>query len=212
MSPPNNWITAIQQLPLVAILRGITPQESVPVTEQLIDSGFSLIEIPLNSPHALQSIEQVQSRFGGDAIIGAGTVLSAAEVKDVTDAGGRLIVAPNFSSEVADACSQHQSIYCPGIATPTEAFNALAAGASALKLFPAEMISPQAVKAMRAVIPSETCLLPVGGISPDNMQSYLSAGANGFGIGSALYKAGKTPTAVRTDALRFISAYRGSNN
>lgn len=212
MSQSITWTAALQQLPLVAILRGITPQESVPVVEQLTQAGFTLIEIPLNSPSALQSIEKVQAAFGHDAIIGAGTVLRASDVVDVNGAGGRLIVAPNFSKAVAEACARCGAIYCPGISTPTEAFNALDAGASALKLFPAEMITPSAVKAMRAVLPSETILLPVGGISPDNMQSYLKAGANGFGIGSALYKAGKTPESVSIDAQRFIDACRPESN
>lgn len=210
MNLSARWNNAINTLPLVAILRGITPDESITIAGQLIEAGFSLLEVPLNSPSPLQSIENIQQHFGEQALVGAGTVLTDAQVHDVTNAGGQLIIAPNFSTGVAAACAQHNVIYCPGVATPTEAFNALDAGAAALKLFPAEMIPAHVVKAMRAVLPPDTALLPVGGISPTNMKDYLDSGANGFGIGSALYKAGKSAPEVYKSAQAFVHAYNAA--
>lgn len=202
----EKWHNAVTSTPLIAILRGISTAECLGIGEALINAGFTLIEVPLNSPTPLQTIEQLQKAFGTQAIIGAGTVLTASQVHDVTNAGGELIVAPNFAPEVAEACGETHAIYCPGVATPTEAFNALGAGAHGLKLFPAELISPQAVKAMRAVLPAETLLFPVGGITPENIPVYLSAGANGFGIGSALYKPGATANQTTKNANTFANA------
>jgi len=208
MSLSTRWKQALDHLPLVAILRGITPEESIPVAGRLVDAGFRLIEIPLNSPSPLHSIEKIKNEFHDDVLIGAGTVLTADQTRQVIDAGGQLIISPNFSSDVAEACRNQPVIYCPGIATPSEAFNALDAGATALKLFPAEIITPAAVKAMRAVLPAETTLLPVGGIGPDNMRDYLQAGATGFGIGSALYKQGINEDQVAANARNFINAIK----
>ena len=213
MNNPNpsllsRWHNAMADVPLIAILRGITPDESPAIGKALIDAGFTLIEVPLNSPSPLATIRLVSEHFGDRAIIGAGTVLTPKQVSDVIDAGGELIIAPNFCTEVARACDNQPVVYCPGVATPTEAFNALQAGAGGLKLFPAELISPAAVKAMRAVLPDNVLLLPVGGISPDNIPNYLQAGANGFGIGSALYKPGTTVSQITQSAQQFISAYR----
>ncbi len=202
----DRWRDAIASAPLIAILRGVTTDESLAIGDALISAGFTLIEVPLNSPTPLETIEKLQKEFGAQALIGAGTVLTAAQAYDVKNAGGELIVAPNFSPEVADACLTPNTIYCPGVATPTEAFNALQAGANGLKLFPAELISPQAVKAMRAILPAEALLLPVGGITPHNIPDYLKAGANGFGIGSALYKPGVTTTQIHESAKQFLSA------
>jgi len=206
----QRWHTAFDTLPLIAILRGITTTEALPIAEALINTGFTIIEVPLNSPDALNSIEIMCREFGGTTIIGAGTVLTKMQANEVYNSGGQVLVAPNFSEKVATVARQHSLIYCPGVATPTEAFNALDAGAAALKLFPAEIISPSAVKAMRAVLPADTSLLPVGGISTDNMSHYIAAGANGFGIGSALYKPGISASDLADRGVKFIQAYRAA--
>lgn len=196
---------AMDKLPLVAILRGVGPDEAVDVAHALDEAGWRVIEVPLNSPLPLRSIEAVAKAFP-DHVVGAGTVLTAAQVRDVHAAGARLVVAPNFSAEVVRTAVELGMDCVPGVMTPSEAFAALDAGASALKLFPAEMIPPAAVKAVRAVLPPSTRLLPVGGIGTSNMQAYLAAGANGFGIGSALYTPGKSADAVKRSALDFRAA------
>lgn len=200
------WKTGFAACPLVAILRGVQPDEVEGIADRLIKAGFALIEVPLNSPQPYDSISRLAQRFGDRAVIGAGTVLHPDQVAQVEAAGGRLIIAPNFNPSVAEASEQRGLIYGPGIGTVSEAFAALEAGAAFLKLFPAEMISPAAVKAMRAVLPSDANLLPVGGISPDNMDVYRQAGADGFGLGSALYKAGLSADDVAVRAQKFISA------
>lgn len=198
---------AISECPLIAILRGITPAECEAVGTALVESGFRIIEVPLNSPEPLDSIRIMADRFGADALIGAGTVLSPAAVDDVAGAGGRLIVMPHSDPAVITA-AKGQGLAClPGVATPTEAFAALAAGADALKLFPAEAIPPSAVKALRAVLPPGTRLLPVGSIGAHNMAAYLEAGAAGFGIGSTLYRPGKTVDDVRREAKALVETY-----
>ena len=205
---PEQFSRALQQLPLVAILRGLTPQEAPAIGHALVDSGFALIEVPLNSPRPLDSIAALAAEHP-DHLIGAGTVLSTAQVREVHAAGGRIIISPHFDPAVVHEAVCLGLACVPGVATPSEAFAALAAGAHALKLFPAELITPTVLKAMRAVLPAEVQLLPVGGISPDNMAPYLSAGANGFGLGSALYKPGCTAQQVREAAQRFVQALRG---
>ncbi len=202
------WEACIKQMPLIAILRGVKPDEVLAVGQFLVDAGFTSIEVPLNSPRPFQSIELLMREFGDSVIIGAGTVLTVDDVNQTFDTGAKLIIAPNFNDNVARAAQQGGGIYCPGVATPTEAFNALDAGASALKLFPAELVSPVVVKAMRAVLPANTSLFPVGGISPSNMTTYLEAGATGFGIGSALYKPGKSVDAIGTAAQAFVGALK----
>ena len=197
---------AMARLPLVAILRGITPDESVPVAGALTGAGWSLIEVPLNSPQPLDSIARICSVFP-QALVGAGTVLKRQQVREVHAAGGRLIVAPNFQADVVREAVALGMACLPGVVTPTEAFAALDAGAHGLKLFPAEMMAPPVVKALRAVLPPATLLLPVGGISPDNMAAYRAAGANGFGIGSALYKPGMDAAQVTDSAIKFIASY-----
>ncbi len=199
---------ALAQLPLIAILRGLTPTEAPAIGQALVDSGFAIIEVPLNSPEPLHSIATL-SRLFPNTLIGAGTVLNAQQVKDVHAAGGRLVVAPNFNPGVVAKALALNMVVLPGVATPTEAFAALGAGAHGLKLFPAEMISPATVKALRAVLPPEAALMPVGGITPDNMAAYRQAGASGFGLGSALYAPGRSAEQVRAAAQNFVTVFRG---
>jgi 2-dehydro-3-deoxyphosphogalactonate aldolase len=200
---------ALAACPLVAILRGITPAEAVPVGRVLVDAGFRVIEVPLNSPDPLASISAIAHAFP-QAIVGAGTVLRRQQVGPVQAAGGRLVVAPNFDAAVVQESIDLDLACLPGVATPTEAFAALDAGATGIKLFPAELISPAVVKAMRAVLPADAWLLPVGGITPANMAAYRAAGANGFGIGSALYKPGMSVDEVARQARAFVDAAAGT--
>jgi 2-dehydro-3-deoxyphosphogalactonate aldolase len=198
---------ALHSLPLVAILRGITPTESVDVARALTEEAWQLLEVPLNSPAPLDSIAAMRQACP-QALVGAGTVLTAQDVREVHAAGGQLIIAPNFSPTVAAQARALGLLYIPGVATPSEAFAALEAGAHALKLFPAEMITPVVVKALRAVLPATVRLLPVGGIGTGNMAAYRQAGASGFGIGSSLYKPGMTAAQVRAHAQAFAAAWR----
>ena len=200
---------AFAQCPLIAILRGVKPDEVEGIGDALADAGFTLIEVPLNSPDPIDSIARLARRLAGRAMVGAGTVLREAEVASVAEAGGTLIISPNANPGVIGAAAQRGLISLPGIATPTEAFAALDAGATALKLFPAEAASPAVLKAMRAVLPSATRVLPVGGIAPDTMQPWRDAGAPGFGLGSALYKPGFTADQVGERAAAFVGALRG---
>jgi 2-dehydro-3-deoxyphosphogalactonate aldolase len=197
---------AFVHCPLIAILRGLTPDEAVPVGEALIGAGFTLIEVPLNSPDPLESIARLAKSAAGRAMVGAGTVLSEADVAAVAAAGGTLIISPNANPGVIAASAARGLVSLPGIATPTEAFSALDAGATALKLFPAEAASPTVLKAMRAVLPKTLRILPVGGIAPDNMQPWRDAGAAGFGLGSALYQPVFTAAEVGARAAAFIKA------
>jgi 2-dehydro-3-deoxyphosphogalactonate aldolase len=190
----------LQALPLIAILRGVRPDEAVPVGLALAEAGFRIIEVPLNSPDPLRSIELLARELGASCLIGAGTVMGAQQVAQVADAGGRLIVMPHADAGVI-AAAKSRALYCaPGIATPGEGFAALAAGADALKLFPAELLTPPVLKALRAVFAPEVLFLPVGGITPQNLAAYVAAGASGFGLGSALYKPGMTPAQVQANA------------
>ncbi|MEO6626656.1 MAG: 2-dehydro-3-deoxy-6-phosphogalactonate aldolase [Burkholderiaceae bacterium] len=195
-------------LPLIAILRGIAPAEAAAVGEALAGAGFRLLEVPLNSPQPLQSIAKLVSLYP-QALVGAGTVLTPGQVCEVHAAGGRLIVAPTFHPRVVQQAVRLQMVCLPGIATPTEAFGALDAGAHGLKLFPAEAASPAALKALLAVLPTGTPVFPVGGITAQNMAVWRGAGASGFGIGSALYKPGKSAGQIATDAAEFAAAWRG---
>ncbi|MCY4745342.1 2-dehydro-3-deoxy-6-phosphogalactonate aldolase [Pelomonas sp. UHG3] len=199
---------ALQHLPLVAILRGVKPEEVEAIADAVYAEGFRVIEVPLNSPDALDSIARLARRMPADAVVGAGTVLSVQAVADVQAAGGRVIVMPHADVEVIRA-AKARSLFCvPGAATPTEAFAAVNAGADAVKLFPAELITPTIVKAMRAVLPKALKLLPVGGITPDNMSPYVKAGAAGFGLGSALYSPGLTAAEVGQRARAFVAGWR----
>ena len=206
MTSLDTFHAAVRQLPLIAILRGLTPAEAPAIGDAIVGPGFRLLEVPLNSPEPLQSIALLRARFP-QALVGAGTVLSARQVRDVHAAGGQLIVSPNFDAEVIAEAARLGLVSLPGVMTPTEAFGALAAGATGLKLFPAELASPAVVKALLAVLPKGTPLMPVGGIAPNNMAEWRAAGAAGFGIGSALYRPGKSATAVREDALGFTNAW-----
>lgn len=204
--------TYLKDLPLIAILRGVTLDEIVPVGRALYDAGFRVIEIPLNSPQPFDSIRRLTAELGDDCLIGAGTVLTEAQVAEVDAAGGRLIVSPNANLAVIRASKAAGLVSAPGVATPSEGFAALDAGADSLKLFPAEQLGPAVVKAWRAVFPKELALLPVGGITPDNMGPYVAAGANGFGLGSALYKPGLSAAQVSANAQAFAAGWQAVKN
>ena len=204
----SNFDAAFARLPLVAILRGLRPDEAEGIGAVLYDAGFRLIEVPLNSPDPYDSIGRLARSLPPDAVLGAGTVLETAAVARVRDAGGQLIVMPHADLDVIRA-AKAAGMYCvPGVATPTEAFAARHAGADALKLFPAELVTPAIVRAMRAVLPADLRLLPVGGITPHNMGEYRAAGVAGFGLGSALYKPGMDKAAVAANARAFVDAWR----
>jgi len=199
---------AMVRLPLVAILRGLTPEEAPAIGRALVDEGFVLIEVPLNSPRPFESIAALRAALPPEAVLGAGTVMTHDDLACLVAAGGELAVSPHADTRLIAAAKAEGLLCLPGVATPTEAFAALAAGADALKLFPAEASSPAALKAWRAVLPRETVVLPVGGITPDAMARWRSAGANGFGLGSALYAPGQGVDQVRAQARAFVSAWR----
>ena len=205
----ERFASANAVLPLVAILRGIRPEEAEAVGVALYAEGFRLIEVPLNSPDPFASIAAIRRAVPVDALVGAGTVLSIDNVRQVKDCSGDLIVMPHADVAVIRAAKEAGLICTPGVVTPTEAFAALAAGADALKLFPAELVTPVVLKALRVVLPKGTRLLPVGGIAPDNMQPYVDAGATGFGLGSALYKPGMSADDVARTARRFVEGWGG---
>jgi 2-dehydro-3-deoxyphosphogalactonate aldolase len=206
MSNVAAFDAALRHCPLIAILRGVRPDEVVNIAEALFEAGFTLIEVPLNSPDPLQSIARLAQAFTGRAVIGAGTVLHESDVAAVRAAGGTMIISPNADPKVIGATVDAGLVSLPGVATPSEAFAALEAGATALKLFPAEGASPAVLKAMRAVLPVGVRVLPVGGITPEGMTPWLIAGAAGFGLGSALYKPGLAADAVGLRARGFIAA------
>jgi 2-dehydro-3-deoxyphosphogalactonate aldolase len=203
----DRFQAAMRELPLVAILRGLKPSEADAIGDVLFEAGFRLIEVPLNSPQPFDSIARLRERLP-QAVVGAGTVLTAVDVRAVAAAGGELVVAPNFDRDVVVETVELGMASLPGIMTPTEAFAALAAGAHGLKLFPAELASPAVVKAMRAVLPKGTPLIPVGGIAADNLAGWHAAGAAGFGLGSSLYKPGDDATTVRKKAANIVSTFR----
>jgi 2-dehydro-3-deoxyphosphogalactonate aldolase len=207
MSALAEFNTAFERLPLIAILRGIRPDEVEAIGEALVEGGFTLIEVPLNSPEPIDSIARLAKRFSGRAVIGAGTVLSEPQVENVRDAGGTMIISPNTNARVIATSVDAGLVSLPGIATPSEAFTALDAGANALKLFPAEGASPAVLKAIRAVLPKDVRVLPVGGIGPETMAPWHKSGAAGYGIGSALYAPGMDADAVLLRAQAFRTAW-----
>lgn len=193
--------------PIIAILRGITPPESVAVAKALVDAGITRIEVPLNSPEPFKSIGLIAQAYGDQALIGAGTVLNTKDVQAVADAGGKLIVSPNADPEVIKAAKALGQQSFPGVLTPTECFAALKAGADGLKIFPSFLLGTEGLKAIKAVLPPECPVYMVGGVGPDNFAELIAAGAAGFGIGSALYKPGKSPEAVAETAREMVAAY-----
>lgn len=199
---------ALTACPLVAILRGVQPDDCLEIGRALVGAGFTIIEVPLNSPEPFRSIALLARELGEQALIGAGTVTSPQHVDEVAQAGGRLIVMPHSDAKVVVEAKALRLAALPGFATPTEAFAMLEAGADGLKLFPAEANPPKVLKAMRAVLPSAVPILPVGSITVENMGEYWAAGANGFGLGSALYKPGATADQVSKSAAKFRAAVR----
>jgi len=204
----SGWLA---RCPLIAILRGVRPEEVEAIGEALDHAGIAIVEVPLNSPEPIESIRRLVQRFGTRMLIGAGTVLTTAEVGEVDAFGGRLIVAPNTDPAVIRSAKAHGLIVCPGYATPSEAFAGLHAGADGIKLFPAEASSPAVLKALRAVLPAGTLVLPVGGIDASNMQPWREAGAAGFGIGSAIFRAGDTPDIVAAKAAKLVASVRAGS-
>jgi len=190
--------------PLIAILRGVCPTEVVAVTECLIAEGFTMIEVPLNSPDALKSISLISEQFGEKALIGAGTVLNTEQAQQVADAGGKLIVSPNVNVDVIKKAKALGMVCVPGAATPTEVFLAIDAGADGVKAFPAEMLSENVIKSWRAVVPADFPIFAVGGINSGNMGSYRKVGIDGFGLGSNLYKSGKSLEDIKFDARGLV--------
>jgi 2-dehydro-3-deoxyphosphogalactonate aldolase len=198
------------RLPLVAILRGLEPERAVAVGEVLADAGFDIIEVPLNSPEPLTSIAALVETLGDRALIGAGTVLNDAQVDDLAAIGAKLVVSPNCNPAVIRRTAAHGMVSMPGVVTPTEMFAALEAGATGLKIFPAEMVSPAIIKAVRAVLPQHVPVLAVGGINAGNMGDYLAAGAAGFGIGGSLFTPGKPLAAIAADARSIVTSFKAA--
>lgn len=207
-TPHAGFVAAFAACRMVAIVRGIQPAEAAEHGRALYEAGFRLIEVPLNSPQPFDSIAAIRKALPADALVGAGTVLSTGRVSDVRNAGGELIVMPHADVDVIVAAKRQGLACVPGVATPTEAFSALKHGADALKMFPAEQLGPAVTKAWRAVVPPVVPLLPVGGVTPDNMGPQLAAGASGFGLGSALYKPGQDVATTRANAVAFIEGWK----
>lgn len=198
----------LADMPLIAILRGLTPDNAEAVGNTLVEAGFRVIEVPLNSPDPFRSIEILARTLPPTVLVGAGTVLEPDQVNGSHDVGGKLIVMPHADPAVIRRAKELNLICTPGVATPTEAFAALKAGADAIKIFPAESIPPHVVKAWRAVLPKDTIVLPVGGIRPETMETYVSAGANGFGLGSALFTPAMSLADIRWNAGEFVAAWQ----
>ena len=209
MSATELFHRYFDQCPLVAIIRGVTPDEAGAIGQAVYDAGIRIIEVPLNSPEPIESIRRLAARFGDSMLVGGGTVLEPDSVSEIEAVGGRLIVAPNTNVEVIEATAAAGLVSCPGYFTPSDAFDAIEAGATALKLFPAEGASPAVLKAQRAVIPTTVPILVVGGVRPDTMQAWLDAGADGFGLGGGLYQPGQS-AATTADRARAYVAGLGS--
>jgi 2-dehydro-3-deoxyphosphogalactonate aldolase len=208
MSVEQEFRDRLARAPLVAIIRGVTPDEVEAIGEALLAGGIEIIEVPLNSPEPLESIRRLAGRLAGRALVGAGTVLNDGHVGEVVEAGGRLVVSPSTNTAVIHASVMAGMVSSPGYFTPSEAFAALDAGAHCLKLFPAEGASPSVLKAHKAVLPPQVPVLAVGGITPDNMGPWLDAGANGFGLGGGLYKPGQSPEETEAKARAYMAGVR----
>ena len=206
MSAPERFRTYLEECPLVAIIRGVRPDEAEAIGGALYEGGIRIIEVPLNSPDPLESIARLSARIGDRALVGAGTVLQVEQVESVRAAGGQLIVSPSANPSVIAATAAAGMLSCPGYFTPTEAFTALDAGAHSLKLFPAEAASPAVLKAMRAVLPADLPILVVGGVTPQGMPAWLAAGATGFGLGSGVYRPGQSPAETVEKARTYVAA------
>lgn len=198
----------LDECPLIGIIRGVTPHEAEAVGQAIFDAGIRIIEVPLNSPEPLSSIERLAKRLGDQALVGGGTVLTVGEVDQVRNAGGRLVVSPNTNAGVIAATAAAELVSCPGFFTPSEAFAALEAGATALKLFPAEAATPIVLKAQLAVIPAQVPVIVVGGVKPDNMRPWIEAGARGFGLGGGLYTAGQSADETAAKARAYVAGVR----
>ncbi|MEA3040018.1 MAG: 2-dehydro-3-deoxyphosphogalactonate aldolase [Sphingomonadales bacterium] len=208
MNPKDEIRRRLDECPLVAIIRGVTPDEAEAIGDALYSAGIRIIEVPLNSPDPLESIRRIAGRLGDRALVGAGTVLDPADVERVREAGGRIIVAPNTYPPVIEATVQAGLVSSPGYFTPSEAFEAIRAGAHALKLFPAENATPKTVKAQRAVLPRDIPLLVVGSVMPDAMRPWIEAGADGFGLGSGVYKPGQSAEETAMRARAYVEALK----
>jgi 2-dehydro-3-deoxyphosphogalactonate aldolase len=206
MSASETFHRYFASCPLVAIIRGVTPADAERTARAVFDAGIRIIEVPLNSPEPLESIRVISEAFGDRALIGAGTVLDPSDVARVREAGGRIVVSPNMNAAVIHATVEAGLVSSPGVFTPSEAFAALEAGAHVLKLFPAEAASPAVVKAQRAVLPKEVPLVVVGGVTVDSVSGWMEAGADGFGLGSGLYKPGQDPQVTLEKAREFVAA------
>lgn len=202
------WTNALADNPLIAILRGLQPDRAVHVADILVEAGFRIVEVPLNSPQAFASIEAIVRKHGEYTVIGAGTVLSEQDVISAVNAGGQIIVAPNMNPQVGRRALDLGTKWCPGVLTPTEALDALQRGASVLKFFPAELMPPGGISALRAVLPDEAIIAAVGGITPETMEHYHRAGSDSFGLGSALFKPEYPLNEIRSRAQAFVEAYR----
>lgn len=207
----NRFAECFHAMPLVGIFRGVAPDAAEEVVAAAVGQGLRIVEVPLNSPEALHSIKLLARRFGPEAMVGAGTVTSVAEVVAVAEAGGELIVTPCAREPVVHKARELGLAVIPGAMTPTEIFAMIDCGADAVKIFPAELVPPPGIRALRAVLPPAFPLIPVGGIGPDNMADYLRAGANGFGLGSALYRPGDQPDSVAKRTVELIDCLRRSS-
>lgn len=208
MSAAELFHRYFDQCPLVAIIRGVRPDEAEAIGGAVHEAGIRIIEVPLNSPDPIESIRRLAAKFGETMLVGAGTVLEPERVAEVGAAGGRLIVAPNTNVEVIEETIAAGMVSCPGFFTPSDAFDALEAGATALKLFPAEAASPPVLKSQRAVIPKDVPILVVGGIRPDGMRPWLDAGADGFGLGGGLYQPGQSAAATADKARAYVAGLK----
>lgn len=208
----TSFAETFAKMPLIAILRGLSPHEAVGIADAIVTGGFKLVEVPLNSPEPLKSIEILAKHLAGNCIVGAGTVLTVTDVNSVASAGGRIVVAPNLNQKVGNAARHNGLSWCPGVLTPSEAFEAIDQGADLLKIFPAEIVPSAGVAALRAVLPPGVIITAVGGITPESMADYVAAGTNGFGFGSSLYKAGMSPSEVKERAIRITTEFNRLRN